>query len=98
MRALRPALAGGKTEILTHTFIDRLETSADGRIVVAATGICKSALIESGEPIRIEAKHFVLACGAVNTAALLLKSANSQHPNGVGNAADLVGRNYMSTM
>jgi choline dehydrogenase-like flavoprotein len=95
IRALRPALAGGKTEILTHTFIDRLETSADGRIVVAATGVRKGGSIESGGPIRIEATHFVLACGAVNTAALLLKSANSQHPGGLGNGSDLVGRNYM---
>lgn len=95
MLALRPALAGGKTEILTNTYIDRLETSADGQIVVAATGIRKGGPGKIGEPIRIEAKHFVLACGAVNTAGLLLKSANSQHPNGIGNGSDLVGRNYM---
>jgi choline dehydrogenase-like flavoprotein len=95
MLALRPALAGGKTEILTHTFIDRLETSADGQRVVAATGIHKGGHIKIGEPIRIEAKHFVIACGAVNTATLLLKSANSQHPNGIGNGSDLLGRNYM---
>jgi choline dehydrogenase-like flavoprotein len=95
MLALRPALAGRKTEILTNTFIDRLETSADGRIVVAATGIRKGGHNKIDEPIRIEAKHFVVACGAVNTATLLLKSANSQHPNGIGNGSDLLGRNYM---
>jgi len=95
MRALRPALANGKTDLLANTFIDRLETSVDGRILIAATGIRKGGSIKSGEPIRIQAKHFVLACGAVNTAALLLKSANSQHPNGIGNGSDLVGRNYM---
>lgn len=95
MLALRPALAGGTTDILTHAFIDRLETSADGRMVVAATGLLKGGSKNSGEPLRIEAKHFVLACGAANTAALLLKSANSQHAKGIGNGSDLVGRNYM---
>ena len=95
MLALRPALAGGKTEIVTDTFIDRLETSADGGMVVAATGIRKGGAAKIDEPIRIEANHFVLSCGAVNTAALLLKSANSPHPNGIGNGSDLVGRNYM---
>ena len=37
----------------------------------------------------------VLACGAANTAKLLLLSANDQHPNGLANGSDQVGRNYM---
>ena len=37
----------------------------------------------------------VLACGAANTAALLLSSANDKHPNGLANGSDQVGRNYM---
>ena len=93
--ALNPALASGTTELLTNTLIDKLETSADGRSVVAATGIRINNDTHVSAPIRIEARHFVFACGAVNTAALLLKSANAQHPNGVGNGSDLVGRNYM---
>src|SRR5213082_2602142 len=37
----------------------------------------------------------VLACGAANTAKLLLVSASDEHPNGLANASDQVGRNYM---
>ncbi len=37
----------------------------------------------------------VVACGAINSAALLLRSANEQHPNGLGNNSDQVGRNLM---
>jgi choline dehydrogenase-like flavoprotein len=37
----------------------------------------------------------VVACGAINSAALLLKSANDQHPNGLANGSDQVGRNFM---
>jgi choline dehydrogenase-like flavoprotein len=37
----------------------------------------------------------VVSCGAINSAALLLKSANDQHPNGLANSSDMVGRNYM---
>lgn len=37
----------------------------------------------------------VLACGAVNSAALLLRSGNEIHPNGLANSSDLVGRNLM---
>ncbi len=36
-----------------------------------------------------------VACGAVNSALLLLRSANSAHPNGLANGSGLVGRNYM---
>ena len=37
----------------------------------------------------------VLACGAANTAKLLLVSATEQHPQGLANGSDQVGRNYM---
>jgi choline dehydrogenase-like flavoprotein len=40
----------------------------------------------------------VLACGAVNSAALLLKSANDAHPTGLANSSDQVGRNLMKTL
>ena len=36
-----------------------------------------------------------VACGAANTAKLLLRSASDRHPNGLANGSDQVGRNYM---
>jgi choline dehydrogenase-like flavoprotein len=38
----------------------------------------------------------VISCGAINSALLLLRSANTKHPNGLANSSDLVGRNYMA--
>ena len=38
----------------------------------------------------------VVACGAVNSAALLLRSANDKHPDGLANSSGLVGRRYMA--
>ena len=32
---------------------------------------------------------------AINSAALLLRSANAKHPNGLANSSDVVGRHYM---
>jgi choline dehydrogenase-like flavoprotein len=37
----------------------------------------------------------VVSCGAINSAALLLRSANDKHPRGLGNSSDVVGRHYM---
>ena len=37
----------------------------------------------------------VVSCGAINSAALLLRSANDKHPRGLANNSDIVGRHYM---
>src|ERR1700757_3766477 len=37
----------------------------------------------------------VASCGAINSAALLLRSANDKHPRGLANSSDMVGRHYM---
>jgi choline dehydrogenase-like flavoprotein len=48
----------------------------------------------AGRRVRFRAKRFVLACGGLETARLMLASRSIQ-PNGVGNDHDLVGRFYM---
>ena len=47
------------------------------------------------QPIMYSGDMVVLACGAVNSAALLLASANDAHPDGLANRSNLVGRNLM---
>jgi choline dehydrogenase-like flavoprotein len=53
--------------------------------------------VGDGDPATVEfsADIVVVACGAVNSAALLLRSANDRHPQGLGNSSDVVGRHYM---
>lgn len=86
--AINPALAAG-VELLTDTAVTRLISGPDGRTVVAALAE------RNGQTIRIEADKFILAAGAVNSAALLLRSATPEHPRGLANSSGLVGRNYM---
>jgi choline dehydrogenase-like flavoprotein len=38
---------------------------------------------------------FAVCAGAVNSAVILLASANDKHPNGLANRSDQVGRNFM---
>lgn len=47
-----------------------------------------------GNTARVKAKRFVLACGGLENARLLLVSRKVQ-PNGIGNQFDLVGRFFM---
>jgi len=49
----------------------------------------------NGQDYMFCADLVVLACGAVNSAALLLASANEKHPHGLANASGQVGRNLM---
>jgi choline dehydrogenase-like flavoprotein len=51
--------------------------------------------MRGGAPEVYEADVVVVSAGAANSAALLLRSANDSHPNGLANGSDQVGRNYM---
>jgi choline dehydrogenase-like flavoprotein len=88
-RAVRPALESPTVRLLLGSYVRRLHTSPDGHTV-------KAAEAEVGErTVRIEAKTFVVSGGAVNSAALLLRSASDEQPNGLGNSSGMLGRNYM---
>jgi len=44
----------------------------------------------------IRADLFVLSAGAINSAALLQRSATQRHPKGLANSSDVVGRYFMN--
>jgi choline dehydrogenase-like flavoprotein len=86
---VRPALEHPNVELLTNAKAVKLETNEAGSEV---TGV----VVEwDGETTTHTADIVVLACGAANTAKLLLMSASDKHPNGLANGSDQVGRNYM---
>lgn len=86
---VRPALAHDNVHILTKTYAVRLKTNESGRSIKSVE------CVRDQETIEITADTFVVSCGAVNSAALLLRSANTAHPNGLSNKSGMVGRNYM---
>jgi choline dehydrogenase-like flavoprotein len=47
------------------------------------------------EPVRIEGRTFVISAGAVNSAALLLRSTSPHHPRGLANSSGSIGRGLM---
>lgn len=87
--AVDPALEFPNVALLTGARVARLETSASGREVT-------SVVVErNGATERYAADLVVVACGAINSAALLLRSANERHPQGLANSSGVVGRHYM---
>jgi choline dehydrogenase-like flavoprotein len=64
-------------------------------ITVDELGRCKSAVYQDadGDFIEQEADIFILSCGAIESARLLLLSRSARFPHGLANGSDLVGRN-----
>ncbi len=87
---VEPSLALDNVTLMTNAHVQRLETDASGRNV---TGVVTT--LENGEQATFGADIVVVACGAVNSAALLLRSASDQHPAGLANSSGVVGRHYM---
>jgi choline dehydrogenase-like flavoprotein len=86
---VRPALEHSNVTLLTNSRAVKLETNEAG------TAVTEVVVARNGGTERYSADIVVLACGAANTAALLLSSASDKHPNGLANGSDQVGRNYM---
>src|SRR2546421_6626382 len=86
---IEPALERPNVPLLTNAYVKRLSTSPSGR---AVTGV---HVQRGGVEEVFSADVVVVSCGAINSAALLLRSASDQHPRGLGNSSDVVGRHYM---
>ncbi len=74
---------------LVNTRATRLITTAHGERVTAV-----EAMDARGQLVRCEADAVVLALGAIGNATLLLASANTAHPAGIGNHSDHLGRHF----
>jgi choline dehydrogenase-like flavoprotein len=86
---VRPALEHPNVTLLTNAEAVRLDTNAAGTVV---TGV---VVDHAGMRDTFAGDLVVVACGAANSAKLLLASASDQHPGGLANGSDQVGRNYM---
>lgn len=88
--ALAVALGYPNVTLQTRSRVTRLETSEDGRRITAVH------VLRDGTSERIAPRMVILSAGAVQSAVLLLRSANDRHPRGLANSSDQVGRNFMN--
>ena len=86
---LRPALSNKNVTLLTYAYAEKLGTDSTGKRVTKVYADVR------GEKIVFNADTVIVACGAVNSAALFLRSANELHPHGLANSSGMVGRNLM---
>jgi choline dehydrogenase-like flavoprotein len=81
------ALATGRYDLRPDCYVREITVDERGR--------AKSAVYQDadGDLLEQEADVFILACGAIESARLLLLSRSGRFPNGLANGSDLVGRN-----
>ncbi len=102
INCIRQILRLPNVTLMTNTRVIRLLTNASGsevtEVEVEHSG---QQLHEPGSQTpekgiaRYQANLFCLCAGAINSAVVLLASANDQHPTGLANGSDQVGRNFM---
>jgi choline dehydrogenase-like flavoprotein len=86
-----PTLAAhpGNFTLLTNAYVSKLATDPSGR------SVSEVHVTRDGQEERYSADIVVVACGALSSALLLLRSGNGEHPKGLANRSDQVGRNYI---
>ena len=75
--------------LLTNSYVERLITDSHGGRI---SGV---EVVRGAERTTYSGDIVVVACGALSSALLMLRSANDDHPHGLANGSGLVGRNYM---
>ena len=89
VNGINPALKYPNVTLKTNAKVLRLLTSESGREITSVEVTIDDQIHQFQSDI------VVVACGAINSAALLLRSTTDQHPNGLANRSDQVGRNLM---
>ena len=90
IKLIRPALQSSNIELKSSAYVERLLTDDSGNKIIAAE------VVINGHREKIYANTFVLSAGAINSAALLLRSKSTKNSRGLANSSDVVGRNYMT--
>ena len=81
------ALKTGRYDLRPESYVREITVDGQGRAKGAVY------LDADGDLLEQEADVFLLACGAIESARLLLLSRSGRFPTGLANGSDLVGRN-----
>ena len=79
--------SGGQIDLYVNSMVRTVTTDNEGK----ATGVSFIDKEENQE-YKLKGKVVVLAASACSSARILLNSKSKQHPNGLGNSSDLVGK------
>lgn len=78
---------GGQIDLFVNCMVREVTTDEEGK----ATGVSYINK-EDRKEYKLKGKVVVLAASACSSARILLNSKSAQHPNGLGNSSDVVGK------
>ena len=78
---------GGQVDLFVNAMVREVTTNDEGK----ATGVSYISKDDRKE-YKLKGRIVVLAASACSSARILLNSKSAQHPNGLGNSSDMVGR------
>ncbi len=82
-----PALKTGKIEMITMAMVREVITNEEG----LATGVSYISK-DDGQEYQVNGRTVILTASACESSRILLNSKSKQHPNGLANSSDVVGR------
>ena len=85
---VEPMLGRANFRLVAGALVTRLNWSGQEQRVVSVDFVDRV----TGDRTTVRSRAVVLAAGAIDTPVLLLRSRSTDFPNGLGNAADLIGR------
>jgi len=86
---LATALSYPTVTLVTNAVVTQLAANDNDQIN-------RITYIKDGIQEQLSPKIAILSAGAVNSAALLLRSKSESYPRGLANTSDMVGRNFMN--
>ncbi len=84
---VNPALETNNVDLYVNSVVREVSVNDEGQ----ATGVSYISK-EDMQEYRIKSKIVVMAASACSSARILLNSKSSQHPNGLGNSSDVMGK------
>lgn len=84
---IEPAFQTGRVKVIDNAVVARVLNNAEGR----ASGVQYFDRVTRGEH-RVNARVVIVAASCIDSTRILLNSKSHQHPNGIGNSSDVIGR------
>ena len=92
---IRPVMELANVTLRTGAKVTNILINATGTAVTGVEVDFSDEGVGTTSLVKFTGDIVVVSCGAINSAALLLRSVSDRYPNGLANSSGMVGRHFM---